>query len=85
MLVAVRPQEDGTLELEPVSAEFRDIVCNLNYVDNTCIAYIEADPDLEAFKDELDFCDVDKLNCGKHIETEMSVEVFMQFLPLDTM
>ena len=74
MEIAIRPQLDGSLELEPTDSDCRNIIRFYNE-NNCCIAYIPQS-DVEDFVSGM--CDVDVLEIvrGKTIIIEMSTKDF---------
>lgn len=78
MLVAVRPQSDSSLELEPVYKQDRYYIHKYNTVNGTCIAYIEDVSMIEYIKSILSNECLTNLNNGKRIEIEYDTTEYIK-------
>jgi hypothetical protein len=53
MIIAVRPQPLGHLELEPVGYQAKEIVRQSNKYDGTCTVYLQGEQEIEDFLNSL--------------------------------
>lgn len=68
MIIAVRPQPAGHLELEPVGNQARQMVRESNQYDGTCIAYLQDSQDIEQFLSTLPNEAVEEIQQGWRVD-----------------
>lgn len=76
MIIAVRPQPTGYLELEPVGYQDREVVKELNKYDGTCTAYLTDSQDIESFISTLTWNERTDINQGWRIDIDMDFHTF---------
>jgi hypothetical protein len=80
MLIAVRLQEDRTLELEPTSSYDREYIKQMNTVNGSCIAYIDTEPDVTMFINELSLTEDTKLSNLHYIVQDWDIPKFIELV-----
>lgn len=71
MIIAVRPQPLGALELEPIKADDRKLVRESNQYDGTCIAYLIDSQDVEQFLSKLSNEDTKEVENGYTVQIDI--------------